>query len=122
MRAIPQKDNGKITGYMIFCPACRCGHLFYTDNNHKANWTFDGNTEKPTFSPSMLVKSQDYPSGGRWPVEEELARMKLGEKLEMKPSVCHSFVRNGQIQFLSDCTHKMAGQTVDLPDFKGRRI
>ena len=33
-----------------------------------------------------------------------------------------AFVRNGQIQFLSDCTHKMAGQTVDLPDFKGRRI
>jgi hypothetical protein len=29
---------------------------------------------------------------------------------------CHSFVTNGKIQFLADCTHKLAGQTVELPD------
>jgi hypothetical protein len=28
---------------------------------------------------------------------------------------CHSFVVDGQIQFLGDCTHKLAGQTVPLP-------
>jgi hypothetical protein len=28
--------------------------------------------------------------------------------------VCHSFVTDGKIQYLSDCTHAMAGQTVDL--------
>ncbi|MCZ4340562.1 hypothetical protein O4H52_03015 [Sphingomonadaceae bacterium G21617-S1] len=33
------------------------------------------------------------------------------------PAVCHSFVRNGQIEFLSDCTHALAGQTVPLPPF-----
>jgi hypothetical protein len=116
-KTVPQtNDNGKILGYMIFCPACLCGHLFYTNhNNPKCNWTFDGNTEKPTFSPSMLVKAQNYPSGNNWPTDEELLKMKAGEKLNMIPTICHSFVRNGQIQFLSDCTHKMAGQTVDLP-------
>ena len=31
--------------------------------------------------------------------------------------VCHSFIRDGRIQFLGDCTHHLAGQTVDLPDF-----
>ena len=31
---------------------------------------------------------------------------------------CHSFVTDGRIQFLSDCTHALAGQTVDLPDIK----
>lgn len=31
------------------------------------------------------------------------------------PAVCHSFIRDGQIQFLSDCTHALAGQTVPLP-------
>jgi len=30
--------------------------------------------------------------------------------------VCHSFVTDGRIQFLGDCTHNLAGQTVDLPE------
>jgi hypothetical protein len=29
--------------------------------------------------------------------------------------VCHSFITDGQIQFLGDCTHPMAGQTVPIP-------
>jgi hypothetical protein len=28
---------------------------------------------------------------------------------------CHSFVVEGQMQFLSDCTHEMAGQIVPIP-------
>ncbi len=32
-------------------------------------------------------------------------------------TVCHSFLTDGRIQFLDDCTHAMAGQTVDLPSF-----
>jgi hypothetical protein len=32
------------------------------------------------------------------------------------PQRCHSFVRNGRIEFLGDCTHALASQTVDLPD------
>jgi hypothetical protein len=28
---------------------------------------------------------------------------------------CHSWVKNGEIQFLSDCDHALAGQTVPLP-------
>jgi hypothetical protein len=30
--------------------------------------------------------------------------------------VCHSFVTDGKIQFLGDCTHALAGQTVELPE------
>ena len=32
-------------------------------------------------------------------------------------TVCHSFVTDGRIQFLADCTHALAGQTVDLPEW-----
>jgi hypothetical protein len=32
------------------------------------------------------------------------------------PNVCHSFVTDGRIQFLTDSNHALAGQTVDLPD------
>jgi hypothetical protein len=34
-----------------------------------------------------------------------------------KNFVCHSFVRNGKIEYLSDCTHNLAGKTVDIPKF-----
>lgn len=59
-------------------------------------WDFNGDFERPTFSPSML------------------ARCTLGP--EKRPHVCHSFVRDGRIEYLSDCTHAMAGQTVELPE------
>jgi hypothetical protein len=51
---------------------------------------------KPTLSPSILA---------RWDTGPEHTR-----------HVCHSFVRNGRIEFLGDCTHALAGQTVDLKD------
>lgn len=83
---------------MIFCPACKSGHLFYTNypGQPKCNWTFNGNTEKPTFKPSMLVHPHNT------------------------QKKCHSFVTDGKIKFLPDCTHDMKGKTVDLPDVDGK--
>ncbi len=54
-------------------------------------WEFNGDLERPTFSPSLLRNG-----GSR--------------------STCHSFVRDGRIEFLGDCTHALAGKTVDLPE------
>ena len=99
----------KLLGFMIFCPACECGHCFYTECDDKPKWTFDGNLEEPTFHPSMLVR------GKRHITDEEAARIMAGEKLDIPDQCCHSFVRDGKIQFLVDCTHKLAGQTVELP-------
>jgi hypothetical protein len=31
--------------------------------------------------------------------------------------VCHSFVTEGRIEFLSDSTHELAGQTVPIPEW-----
>jgi hypothetical protein len=36
-----------------------------------------------------------------------------GQSVEYKR--CHSFVTDGRIQFLGDCTHHPVGQTVPLP-------
>ncbi|EHU3214712.1 anaerobic dehydrogenase [Acinetobacter baumannii] len=79
--------------YFIECPGCKCWHPLHVGPQHKIRWNFDGNIEKPTFSPSLMVNA--------------------GES-----SQCHSFIRNGQIQFLSDCHHSLAGQTVDLPEIE----
>lgn len=85
--------QGRRLGWMIFCPACDNGHFF------DGRWSFNGDVERPTFSPSML-------SNGRAEV--------------INPAVprCHSFVTDGKIRFLDDCSHALAGQTVDLPDWR----
>lgn len=57
-------------------------------------WRFDGNLEEPTFEPSILTRGHS--------------------------SVCHSFLRQGQWEFLSDSTHHLAGKkapAVDLPNW-----
>ncbi len=93
------------------CPGCGCLHgvnVRGTRNHLDAGWDWNENLESPTLSPSILVR-------GTVPItDDEHARIMAGEKIEPKPLVCHSFVRNGQIEFLSDCTHELAGKTVPL--------
>lgn len=69
------------------------------DISGAARWTFNGDFDKPTFSPSLNT----------WIT---------GTNGEVR-SRCHSFIRDGRIQFLGDCTHALAGQTVDLPEING---
>lgn len=98
-------QNREFLGHMIHCPACGNGHLF------DSRWTFNGNMEKPTFRASMLVK-------GTVPItDEEHAIVMAGGKITPKPLVCHSFVTDGMMEFLSDCTHHLAGKTVALEPF-----
>lgn len=132
-KAVPVEQDGVRTGYMIMCPACGNGHLFNTvpgDNGvgqKKPVWKFvNGDVEQPTFRASMLVtsvampavdpKTGDYPKGP----DGEYLRDATGRIAGVKDTVCHSFVTGGRIEFLKDCTHKLAGQTVDLPDFNDR--
>jgi hypothetical protein len=91
------RANG-FDGYMLWCPGCGFAHVIYTKNGAgRPEWKFNGNKEKPTFEPSLLCS---------WNEGEEQAK-----------KVCHSFVRDGQWQFLGDCTHKLANKTVPLEPF-----
>lgn len=81
-----KRPNGEHGGYIIYCQGCKSYHMF------DDRWAFNGDFEKPTFSPSLLV-NQHKPE-----------------------SRCHSFVTNGKIQYLSDCYHEYAGQTLELED------
>lgn len=96
-KVLPVTDQlGKPIGYGVICPACTevddgSMHVFMNKmNDGSPGWSFNGDLEKPTFTPSMLSQSSR--------------------------TRCHSFVTNGRIHYLHDCTHRMAGQTIDLPD------
>lgn len=109
--------------FMIFCPGCKCGHGIRVGQSDGPNWTFNGNMEKPTFSPSLLIHGGKYPEED--PVTHDFARGADGQYvrgadgrlLGYKDIVCHTFIADGNIQFLGDCTHEMAGKTVPLEPF-----
>lgn len=94
---------------MFWCPGCDGAHAVHIGSGPGPKWTYNGDPDKPTFTPSILVR-------GTKPItEEERAAILRGDPVEPVPLVCHSFVTDGRIQFLGDCTHKLAGQTVDIP-------
>ena len=91
-------------GFSHWCPGCEEMHAIHVDrpNHSGARWTFDGNVDSPTFAPSINIRTGPYP-----------------EAEDGKPvghvDVCHYFLRAGRIEFCSDSTHALAGQTVPLP-------
>lgn len=99
---------------MFWCPGCNQAHAVRIPPAPEP-WKWNGNIDAPTFEPSILVTHD------RWvpPVTaENLEQWRAAPWPQTKVGhVCHSFVTNGLIQFLSDCTHALAGQTVPLPDF-----
>ena len=74
------------------CPGCNGTHCVQLKPGQPA-WDWNGSWDKPTFSPSVLY-------------EPNLPEYR-----------CHFFVRDGQIQFLEDCHHKLKGKTVPMEDF-----
>lgn len=76
------------TQYLYMCPGCKCEHAIALKSDG-GNHDFNMDFDKPTISPSVLYSSHP---------------------------VCHSFIKNGMIQFLTDCEHFLAGQTIELPE------
>lgn len=84
----------------FMCPGCKEPHLVFDKHSpdYRAQWAFNEDFDKPTFVPSILIS---YPLPG-----------------SIIPHVCHSFIKDGFIQFLGDCTHELANTTVPLPEFE----
>lgn len=102
-RVKPILHNGKrYRDVVMWCPGCELIHrvTIVGENGDLPpfEWTWDGNIDAPTLSPSLLV-TRRY--GGDGPDGYDVR--------------CHSFVRAGRWEFLSDCSHALAGQTIALP-------
>lgn len=97
MKLLPIGEKDNIVGYMYYCPGCNSHHAPYV-RPHKspngASWEFNGDMDKPTFRPSILTRVN---------------------RSDGKTMVCHSFVTDGNINYLPDCTHRLAGQSVEMP-------
>ena len=90
---------------MFMCPGCNDRHVIQYGEGKGPRWTWNGNAEKPTFTPSVLVRYEAVPEA-----PDDMAEWRT-ERL------CHSYVTDGRIEFLSDCTHDLVGKTVDLPEW-----
>ena len=97
-------DGGYHGELGFYCPGCKQRHFIndketelQSEEHYKLMgfkrpdiWTFNNDFESPTIRASVLVRWLNH--------------------------CCHSFVTDGKIQFLNDCTHHLKGQTVELYD------
>ena len=104
-------------GFLAFrCPGCQFSHYVRVTTGNR-DWGFNGDYDRPTFTPSILVAwahpkgyTNENPAPVGFPSQKERPDLWTEER-------CHTFVCDGQIQFLGDCTHALAGKTVPLEAF-----
>jgi hypothetical protein len=101
MAKLRRQQGGRIA---FLCPGCGECHSVPVEGPQA--WQWNGSLECATLAPSLLVT---YPANPN--ALEEFKEWRTERR-------CHSFVRNGQIQFLTDSTHKLAGQTVPIPNWE----
>lgn len=108
---------------VFWCPACNTAHGVKVAG--ASAWGWNGSADRPTFTPSVLARGRRMTAKGRADHEawvEAGCPKPAPESFDGEDYVCHSFVADGKIQFLGDCTHHLAGQTVplaDLPEWLG---
>jgi hypothetical protein len=92
----------------FFCPACNDVHTVRIGDH---GWSYNGDPYAPTFSPSIKC-SYPHPEG-----YSNKRPAPVGWQGKEVVDICHSFVEEGRIRYLDDCTHAFAGKTVDLPEW-----
>jgi hypothetical protein len=128
MKAQPLKYQPD--GSMVFCSPDEATHIWIITpgpfRNHfipvqtrgtregTGNWTWNGDTEKPTLRPSLLVTGMQLRE--EFFTNEQREAIKRRENVHLTELRCHSWITDGKINFLSDSNHKLAGQTLDLLD------
>lgn len=92
-------------GYAHWCPGCEEMHTL------PDSWTFNGNLESPTFTPSFKHEGlKRVFVNGNW--TGEWKRDGAGNTI---PFICHYHVTAGELNFTSDSTHGLAAKKVPMP-------
>lgn len=118
----PILRNGQDNALIWWCPGCAHSHAIRHGDGAGPRWTWNGSADRPTFAPSVLVTGRDFTEAGEAAFEawHDAGCPKPAPEFESADTVCHSFIVDGQMQFLSDCTHALAGQTVPIPPWPQR--
>lgn len=88
----------------MHCRGCGFSHQVPVDTGGPGDWTWNASLEKPTLSPSLHVHPHEtFDDDGN----------------VVSTPRCHSFVRDGSWEYLNDCEHYLAGQTVPIPPIGG---
>lgn len=85
---------------VFMCPGCGYRHYLNLDTADSPRWQFTGTCDSPTFTPSVLYTRQ---------------------RSDGTKYICHSFIREGNIEFLMDSTHILSGKIVVLDDIQKPR-
>lgn len=85
MKAVRKGDH-----VSFFCMGCDHPHTLAIKPAPSPSWHFDGDFENPTFRPSVHVNPP-------------------GPHHAPSHPICHSFVTDGEIHYLNDCTHGYVG-------------
>ena len=93
-KILRRAEGGGRTYMTFWCPGCDMAHQVVVAG--PGAWGWNGNVHRPTFTPSILVHLSVRGAGddGR----------------------CHSFVTDGVIRFLDDCSHQLRGDH-PIPDW-----
>lgn len=110
------KDEGE-GRYSFYCPGCDQMHIYYVNSPHwykdTQGWTFNGDFNKPSFTPSLLNRTGIHARSDWNPEFED------GTDHTKPPysTICHLFVTDGVINYCGDCTHDHNGrQNVPMKD------
>lgn len=107
------------SGHVTYrCPGCHDSHHI-----DPKRWAWNGDFIKPTFSPSVLVTSGHYvpshkPGDHCWCTfyreNPDVAENAENRQKGFECYRCHSFVRDGMVELLGDCSHANAGKTLPI--------
>jgi hypothetical protein len=101
---------------MFWCPGCDEAHgVPVGEAQTPRRWKWNGSLEKPTLEPSLIVRSGHFAPGHTGDCWCTFNAKNPDTPSKFVCRQCHSLIRDGQIQFLTDCSHALAGKTVDLP-------
>ena len=83
-----------IYGREFWCPGCEETHTI------DLRWNFNNDYEKPTIYPSLRIRELD-------------------SKYREIGTLCHLWMDDGELTYLMDSQHKLAGHTVEMVDVDG---
>lgn len=103
--------------YKFICPGCGHEHIVNTKKplHNGAIWGFNGNLDKPGFTPSVNIKTGHYVDG-QPPADQCVCAE--DEDYKGMCFICPFVITDGIINFCGDCTHELSGKSVEMQDIK----